>query len=531
MKMDTMHIEPMKRDFYYLAVLTLCFAACNKQEVTPVEEGILQEEPLTTVTIKATNGDADTKAAVSDALAFTWSAGDKIAVHTDNETYFTSDGLVSGGSASADFTVSYSGTRNGFAVYPAACAKTWDGSNLTLSLPASYTLSEVSGEVSPLPMIAQDGGADLSFKHVASLLRLTVKDIPADATGLVIEFVGHKVNGEFTIASPAAGTSTISTSTSYSTGEDKIAITGIGTETEVTVNIPLPVGDYDDIYITPSGSTTKVAAVRHIKAGGYPAARAYGRKLTATLVSFSVADSKKVVFAPGNLQAAYDGSGWTWAFAATQSSYIGEAAGNTKVTASSPFISENATVDLFGWVGTSSIWTGAAMYGINSSTTKDSSETYGNGTGEALKSDWGANVIGSYLANVWRTLTIDEWTYLIETRTVNGGKGSGHSYTLKKNGDLGIVLYPDNYTGSTYNSDADWSPFESAGCVFLPTAGYREGTAVYFGGTQGHYWSSSPNSINANSAYVLSFDISKVTLPPSRVSRAYGNSVRLVRDL
>ena len=40
-----------------------------------------------------------------------------------------------------------------------------------------------------------------------------------------------------------------------------------------------------------------------------------------------------------------------------------------------------------------------------------------------------------------------------------------------------------------------------------------------------------PNAINANSAYVLSFDISKVTLPPYRVARAYGNSVRLVRDL
>ena len=83
--------------------------------------------------------------------------------------------------------------------------------------------------------------------------------------------------------------------------------------------------------------------------------------------------------------------------------------------------------------GASSTWTGAAIYGINSSTAYDSSDTYGNGPGESLKSDWGANVIGSYPANVWRTLTIDEWTYLIETRMVNGGKGSGHSYTLKKN--------------------------------------------------------------------------------------------------
>ena len=104
------------------------------------------------------------------------------------------------------------------------------------------------------------------------------------------------------------------------------------------------------------------------------------------------------------------------------------------------------------------------MYGINSSTAYDSSDTYGNGPGESLKSDWGANVIGSYPANVWRTLTIDEWTYLIETRTVNGGKGSGHSYTLKMNGNLGIVLYPDNYTGSFYNSEGDGSPSKRHKC-------------------------------------------------------------------
>ena len=87
----------------------------------------------------------------------------------------------------------------------------------------------------------------------------------------------------------------------------------------------------------------------------------------ALIGQFSVSSTKKVYFSKGNLQATYDGSNWTWAFAEHQWDYIGNAAGNTKVTASSPYISENATVDLFGWVGASSNWTGVHEYGITSS--------------------------------------------------------------------------------------------------------------------------------------------------------------------
>ena len=54
---------------------------------------------------------------------------------------------------------------------------------------------------------------------------------------------------------------------------------------------------------------------------------------------------------------------------------------------------------------------------------------------------------------------------------------SGDSYTLGQsvNSKTGIVIYPDNYTGSVY-SGSDWTTFEAAGCVFLPAAGYRNGS-------------------------------------------------------
>ena len=86
---------------------------------------------------------------------------------------------------------------------------------------------------------------------------------------------------------------------------------------------------------------------------------------------FSVSATKQVYFSKGNLQATYNGTDWTWAFAANQWDYIGNAEGNTKVTNTTPFVSgysgTSTTVDLFGWVGASSEFTGAAQYGITSS--------------------------------------------------------------------------------------------------------------------------------------------------------------------
>ena len=249
---------------------------------------------------------------------------------------------------------------------------------------------------------------------------------------------------------------------------------------------------------------------------------------------FSVSATKKVTFSSGNLQATWDGSSWNWHFAENQWDYIGNAAGNTSINGNGTVSASNVTVDLFGWVGASNTtWSGdlgttgnAAMHGIS-----NSFDGYGDDASEALKSDWGNTINDGY---TWFTLTSDEWTYLFNTRTVNGGQGSGKSYTLGQsvNDKLGVVIYPDDYTGSVY-AGSDWSTFEAAGCVFLPVAGFRVGTQanVYDAGTNGFYWSSSP--YDADKAYYVFF--SSVFLNPAAAgdydARFYGYSVRLVRQV
>ena len=64
--------------------------------------------------------------------------------------------------------------------------------------------------------------------------------------------------------------------------------------------------------------------------------------------------------------------------------------------------------------------------------------------------------------------------------------------------------------------------------VFLPAAGYRFGTSVYYAGSYGYYWSSSPYTSNVLYAYGVSFSAGNL-YPQDDNYRYYGRAVRLVR--
>lgn len=96
------------------------------------------------------------------------------------------------------------------------------------------------------------------------------------------------------------------------------------------------------------------------------------------------------------------------------------------------------------------------------------------------------------------------------------------------NEQLGLVIYPDDYTGAAYTTGSDWSEFESAGCVFLPAAGLRNGTTVGSVGSDGRYWSSSPLSSDADKAYNVFFNSGSLS-HANEHTRYRGFSVRLVR--
>ena len=268
---------------------------------------------------------------------------------------------------------------------------------------------------------------------------------------------------------------------------------------------------------------------------------------------FTIDDAgHKVNFSQGNLQATWDGSSWTWAFAEHQWDCCGS---DNNYINNDGTASRNCTVDMFGWVGASSIWVNEALlHGITTSTSASDTDGYGNlsgNQGEFLKSDWGNLAItngGGIAGSGWRTLTSAEWQYVFNARsgaTVNST--ANVRYTMANvNGINGVILFPDGVTfaadeattwgtlngasnWTTYCDDTQWAALAAKGCVFLPAAGWRDVTAAWSEGVWACYWSSTPGPSGAK--YALGVIFYSGNLDVIYEERRNGYSVRLVRQV
>ena len=248
---------------------------------------------------------------------------------------------------------------------------------------------------------------------------------------------------------------------------------------------------------------------------------------------FSVSSTKKVMFSKGNLQ--YQADPGSWRFAENQYDVIGADNGN---------IASDYTgwIDLFGW-GTSGFDSKAPYM------TSTTNTAYGNGDADIAGTnyDWGVynkNALSAPVAN-WRTLTAEEWDYLIFTRsstlvgyaTVAGVKGlvlleddwtvCPDTLTFKD------VTESTAWTANVYKAD-QWDKMEEFGAIFLPAAGYRDVMSVTYydnNNAVGYYWSSTHSGTNqALSLYFYNGAIDEGSEESYAINRSQGSSVRLVVD-
>lgn len=254
--------------------------------------------------------------------------------------------------------------------------------------------------------------------------------------------------------------------------------------------------------------------------------------------TFSVGLNKYVYFSQGNLQ--YQASTGIWQFAENQYDIIG----NDNEGISSSF---SGWIDLFGW-GTSGWNSGAKTYMPYS--TDSCSLNYNPGgvsecdfdlIGDILLCDWGVyNKIsnGGNAANLWRTLTKEEWAYILTerprcTELFSAGKIGGMN---------GLILLPDEWEqleSIPFTADtalweandytfAEWAEMEANGAVFLPAAGFREGTSTQQSiWNEGLYWSSSA-STEERAWHLHFYGLGVVCWDHPR---AIGHSVRLVQNV
>ncbi len=256
---------------------------------------------------------------------------------------------------------------------------------------------------------------------------------------------------------------------------------------------------------------------------------------------FSVSPTKRVRFSRGNLQYSNVGTHavavdtimpGSWRFAGNQWDTLGF----SNDRADSAY---TGWIDLFGW--------GTSGYNNKCPYMRDPNPThYGNGMNPIAGTnyDWGvfnAIINGGNVPGLWRTLTFDEWRYVLDQRP---GAQQKFSYALI-DGIGGVVLLPDYWVlpqgitfvprsgGANSYSAGQWTEMEKAGAVFLPANGFCTGNPVraFQVNIVGSYWSSTRNvndtsSLNAScvsfSHHIISYDTTS--------ARYNGHCVRLVQE-
>lgn len=434
-------------------------------------------------------------------------------------------------------------------------------------------LTDEGGNLIRFPMFAESEPEDqhLHFKNLCGLVRLSLQK---DNTSIYAISVTTEqcINGSFTVDNHK--TAPQLTKTGSVTDARKTVRLTFGAAQSINTRrdfyIALPAGTYDDLQIKIYATDGKVCTLTKQSSRPLQIARnKYTRvDLTNTTLNFtmgvvgytgglfSVSSSKVVLFSQGNLQ--YKAHPQTWRFAENQydrcfSSYMDSTAIHSYYLADG---SSEDWVDMFGW-GTSG-YDGKYPHVLNTD-----NAWYVNGdnydiTGTRANYDWGVkNPIsnGGNTAGLWRTLTKDEWKYLLETRPNAGQKWARATVC-----DVpGVILLPDVWTyptnstlicGSTSRFNGNnsntvdatwWGQLETAGAVFLPASGYfgYATTTSYPDwqssniGTECSYWSSSKHyqSTHPESASCLKLGTSGSYQNISNYPRRNCLPVRLVHDV
>ena len=131
-------------------------------------------------------------------------------------------------------------------------------------------------------------------------------------------------------------------------------------------------------------------------------------------------------------------------------------------------------------------------------------------------------------AGTWRTLNDAEWEYLLDTRTNATSLRAWKE--LDDGAHNGLVILPDGTENpsTVMESITSTADLATSGAVFLPAAGYRDGTDVY-DASWGYCWSGTISGFSVDYACFVFFTSGPVEVRNS--SRDSGHSVRLVRSL
>ena len=480
-----------------LAIATLTLVSCNKDTQHQPETGM-------------TNFDASIESlGVKVELAYRydvlWQNEDEIAVkgETGSSVYSLAAGA---GTTSGTFSLKTGSAITGAAdaYYPASLMSgselIWPEAQQGTTVPM-YAHTDAASNETQLGFSSLGGVLRVFFSTAAENIKLTSATLKTlGETPALLSGAFTVSNGQAVIA-PGGGNSIV-----LKFPEGGLAV---GTSAKV-LDFAIPAGTYADgfelLFDTTDGSFCTMASTQSftvlqnsVSVLVLNATKFKNLKPEEAVNGlFTVnAQGKQVYFAKGNLK--YDVKKQEWGFFDKQYEY--QKAYSTDL------------ISLFTW-------------GLGEWSTDPAAESYAGS--DAAFVDWGTVIDDK---GTWRTLTKDEWLYVLWTRA-GGAYDNKVCWDGVKVADAEgcFVIAPDGNTVEikTSYTEQEWAEAEAMGFVCLPNGGYRgKGTIDFSYG--GYYWAS--NQKAGNTGNCVNFKSTAKSWDTSTgLGKVYPASVRLVAD-
>lgn len=524
-------MKKISRLLFYIMGMALAFSSCTKEDIEKVDHSWSAPGNWSPNVFTATSANSGSKTSMNDSYMMLWSEGDQINVTNSDQTITYSIRTINGTGGTATFSVPEGSQEILSGPYTATYPANFDGQTITLPERQIYN---ATNRLVNFPMYAQSNTRELQFHNMCGVLELTMVQNGIRVKEIIIS-TDEEISGTFNVGSVTENGEEIKCIKSDGAVDGQTSKrvildcgSGVSISNSTKFYIYLPVASFtrrfDIEIVTTSGAytlqklntTTPLEFNRnHVKKISFSGMTFRKPPEKSVRGLYSVSATQRVYFSHGNLFFRIDSrtrggnffTGYYYTYTGTWGFYEKQYGGwqygaqfdEFEPSASGGTYNNYAQTDAVGNRLSYFSW------GYNSNPTK-----YNSNTSSSTWAEWGSQTaISREVGTNWRTLTDEEWRYLMNTRTMAFGAPryvrarllgvdklsdddnpahSGITINVR-----GLLLYPDRYPTNDqvnypYYADninnwtdidaATWAKMESAGCVFLPGTGYRLETTI-----------------------------------------------------
>ena len=251
----------MKKSFFLFACTALLMAGCAKEAKEIIEPEKAEPQEVKSYTITALTEDPATRSSATlnedKTVTYSWEENEQISVVPVGQAAKLPFTVVDPGQGT--FRYSGTGTYDGFGLAVTPASALVDGASVGENT-ASFTI-RFSGHypvghsnvimVAGAPSTGTDNNPIFHFKHIAGLVKVTYKNVPAGTKKMVFSAGGATICGDFSF-NAVSGITATSDNISGTTGteayvEFESATTAV--QESVDFYLPIPIGTYSTFSV------------------------------------------------------------------------------------------------------------------------------------------------------------------------------------------------------------------------------------------------------------------------------------------